>query len=119
MAVAQSPQLGEVHLLWHNQRRPHEEQAGAEEDQFKGFESFLPLEPFKIHLKDTVVQLLWARNVYKNLTVLKFSQRANSLWLFVIKNCLNFVRQWLNAIRSDKVAKENEFSHTKFTFRDI
>ncbi|GFU16224.1 hypothetical protein TNCV_2406171 [Trichonephila clavipes] len=28
MAVAQSPQLGEVHLLWHNQRRPHEEQAG-------------------------------------------------------------------------------------------
>ncbi|GFU04411.1 hypothetical protein TNCV_1818161, partial [Trichonephila clavipes] len=24
----QSPQLGEVHLLWHNQRRPHEEQAG-------------------------------------------------------------------------------------------
>ncbi|GFU43359.1 hypothetical protein TNCV_2282581 [Trichonephila clavipes] len=28
MAVAQIPQLGEVHLLWHNQRRPHEEQAG-------------------------------------------------------------------------------------------
>ncbi|GFU94172.1 hypothetical protein TNCV_3465021 [Trichonephila clavipes] len=28
MAVAQSLQLGEVHLLWHNQRRPHEEQAG-------------------------------------------------------------------------------------------
>ncbi|GFV53965.1 hypothetical protein TNCV_2515361 [Trichonephila clavipes] len=27
MAVAQSPQLGEVHP-WHNQRRPHEEQAG-------------------------------------------------------------------------------------------
>ncbi|GFS49836.1 hypothetical protein TNCV_4344801 [Trichonephila clavipes] len=24
----QSPQLREVHLLWHNQRRPHEEQAG-------------------------------------------------------------------------------------------
>ncbi|GFY22600.1 hypothetical protein TNCV_2178611 [Trichonephila clavipes] len=28
MDVAQSPQLGEVHLLWHNQRRPHEEQWG-------------------------------------------------------------------------------------------
>ncbi|GFS91334.1 integrase catalytic domain-containing protein [Trichonephila clavipes] len=28
MPVAQSPQLDEVHLLWHNQRRPHEEQAG-------------------------------------------------------------------------------------------
>ncbi|GFS98556.1 hypothetical protein TNCV_3479291 [Trichonephila clavipes] len=27
-SLAQSPQLGEVHLLWHNQRRPHEEQAG-------------------------------------------------------------------------------------------
>ncbi|GFS85231.1 hypothetical protein TNCV_4223371 [Trichonephila clavipes] len=69
MAVAQSPQLGEVHLLWHNQRRPHEEQAGQKVK-----------EPFKIHLKDTVVQLLWARNVYKNLTVLKiFSESQQSL----------------------------------------
>ncbi|GFV66574.1 hypothetical protein TNCV_3894651 [Trichonephila clavipes] len=69
MVVAQNPQL--VHLLWHNQKRPHEEQAGqkvkdeqevqhqqelvytseiASEDQFKGFES-LPLEPFKNSLK--------------------------------------------------------------------
>ncbi|GFU25373.1 hypothetical protein TNCV_4027811 [Trichonephila clavipes] len=77
MTVAQSPQLGEVHLLWHNQRRPHEEQAGQK-------------------VKDE-------QEVQHQQEVVYTSEML----------------QWLNAIRSDKVAKENEFSHTKYTFRDI
>ncbi|GFT54844.1 hypothetical protein TNCV_562251, partial [Trichonephila clavipes] len=31
MAVAQSPQLGEIHLLWHNQRRVHMKRASGAE----------------------------------------------------------------------------------------